>query len=119
MYRLSSCISFESYIKPQPLGYSISKGSGCISFESYIKPQQVQDHLGEQNVVYLLNPTSNHNYCPTRPERAEVVYLLNPTSNHNSPILHQGVPQVVYLLNPTSNHNSQARLQEVLLLYIF
>ena len=36
---LQGCISFDSYIKPQPLGYSISKGS----------------------VVYLLTPTSNHN----------------------------------------------------------
>ena len=34
-------------------------------------------------VVYLLIPTSNHNYEIAEPETGGVVYLLIPTSNHN------------------------------------
>ena len=33
------CISFESYIKPQPLACCFCLAMCCISFESYIKPQ--------------------------------------------------------------------------------
>ena len=35
---------------------------GCISFDSYIKPQLNFLSLLRCNVVYLLIPTSNHNY---------------------------------------------------------
>ena len=34
------CISFDSYIKPQPSLFKSSSTHGCISFDSYIKPQQ-------------------------------------------------------------------------------
>ena len=34
-----SCISFDSYIKPQPTGSGSAKMKCCISFDSYIKPQ--------------------------------------------------------------------------------
>ena len=33
------CISFDSYIKPQRITWSITKRISCISFDSYIKPQ--------------------------------------------------------------------------------
>ena len=33
------CISFDSYIKPQPDKIFERGESGCISFDSYIKPQ--------------------------------------------------------------------------------
>ena len=59
---LMSCISFDSYIKPQPLA------AKCISLE----------------VVYLLIPTSNHNNTSLVTLVKPVVYLLIPTSNHNS-----------------------------------
>ena len=36
----SCCISFDSYIKPQPTKYSHDFSQSCISFDSYIKPQQ-------------------------------------------------------------------------------
>ena len=42
----------------------------------------------------------------------EVVYLLIPTSNHNNPSYQQYVHQVVYLLIPTSNHNYDFMLPE-------
>ena len=35
----SCCISFDSYIKPQPTKYSHDFSQSCISFDSYIKPQ--------------------------------------------------------------------------------
>ena len=55
------CISFESYIKPQPTCCCNLATVCCISFESYIKPQPVVVHLTINFIVYLLNPTSNHN----------------------------------------------------------
>ena len=57
--------------------------SSCISFESYIKPQHRLDHRQPSLVVYLLNPTSNHNPPALIRHCCGVVYLLNPTSNHN------------------------------------
>ena len=56
----------------------------CISFESYIKPQLAIEVPNAWGVVYLLNPTSNHNYILGGFFLGWVVYLLNPTSNHNS-----------------------------------
>ena len=56
-----SCISFDSYIKPQLAMLPFAKGSSCISFDSYIKPQPKVAIFSETKVVYLLTPTSNHN----------------------------------------------------------
>ena len=55
------CISFESYIKPQLFAAQRGMAQGCISFESYIKPQHSENFIYSRCVVYLLNPTSNHN----------------------------------------------------------
>ena len=41
----------------------------CISFDSYIKPQPTRLSLDTSLVVYLLIPTSNHNH--------DVIYLLH------------------------------------------
>ena len=59
-----SCISFESYIKPQQVQFEEKNCKGCISFESYIKPQHLDAMNAALAVVYLLNPTSNHNPMP-------------------------------------------------------
>ena len=56
---------------------------GCISFDSYIKPQLFSPSYDATMVVYLLIPTSNHNFACVVPESRAVVYLLIPTSNHN------------------------------------
>ena len=120
----------------------------CISFDSYIKPQPPILLCYINIVVYLLIPTSNHNSSTGITWCTSVVYLLIPTSNHNQMngcrrssllyifwFLHQTTtkwtdavevaccisfdsyikPQhsrktdcrcrVVYLLIPTSNHN--------------
>ena len=104
-FRLNSCISFDSYIKPQltilrgrqdrvvylliptsnhncqSFGRMLCRlyifwflhqtttvpclnrsGVGCISFDSYIKPQLIGSSIWYCYVVYLLIPTSNHNW---------------------------------------------------------
>ena len=77
------CISFDSYIKPQPIAdYALSRWR-CISFDSYIKPQLYLLQYYLISVVYLLIPTSNHNVLVLVIFPAFVVYLLIPTSNHN------------------------------------
>ena len=79
----SSCISFDSYIKPQrDRGWQHLLRS-CISFDSYIKPQPLSSKNASVQVVYLLIPTSNHNFLPLSLMHLAVVYLLIPTSNHN------------------------------------
>ena len=77
----------------------------CISFDSYIKPQQNMLQLPFPVVVYLLTPTSNHNFEPVEIFDQFVVYLLTPTSNHNLQSFPFEKGCVVYLLTPTSNHN--------------
>ena len=82
-----------------------SRLSGCISFVSYIKPQPLSHNRKPVTVVYLSFPTSNHNYTDNDGEIKTVVYLSFPTSNHN---VSRGAPiaeRVVYLSFPTSNHN--------------
>ena len=80
---LKRCISFDSYIKPQLVGYTVNIVQRCISFDSYIKPQRAQIVSMFHAVVYLLIPTSNHNPITFKMEDSPVVYLLIPTSNHN------------------------------------
>ena len=76
--------SFDSYIKPQPWSKNYNEVLCCISFDSYIKPQLCTTSTFLAPVVYLLIPTSNHNYRNSFSKRYYVVYLLIPTSNHNS-----------------------------------
>ena len=59
----------------------------CISFDSYIKPQLPSAEFDALGVVYLLIPTSNHNISIKVYIPVFVVYLLIPTSNHNMPHL--------------------------------
>ena len=56
-----SCISFDSYIKPQLFVTPESSDYSCISFDSYIKPKLSIKADKFISVVYLLIPTSNHN----------------------------------------------------------
>ena len=141
--------------------YTISSKS-CISFDSYIKPQLRYILQVRFYVVYLLIPTSNHNDLRSVTKSLQVVYLLIPTSNHNFVILlfffcvlyifwflHQTttykpnkkprkscisfdsyikpqlplifgtIHRVVYLLIPTSNHNRCCRSVNSDMLYIF
>ena len=93
---ICSCISYYSYIKPQPaIGQRIIL-LGCISYYSYIKPQ----------LFFFLD------------KRGFVVYRTIPTSNHNYHFTDHVCRLVVYRTIPTSNHNPADSLQVVLVLYI-
>ena len=83
MKRSVCCISFVSYIKPQPSLQGIISSMSCISFVSYIKPQQTS-----LKRVFRLSCISFVSYI--KPQRfwsmvipVSVVYLSFPTSNHN------------------------------------
>ena len=68
----------------------------CLSLDSYIKPQLPTDFWRRTRVVYLLIPTSNHNALLAGSARPVVVYLLIPTSNHNG-WLKQRVPHTLFI----------------------
>ena len=78
-----SCISYYSYIKPQPSHHFQVDGSGCISYYSYIKPQPELATRCFNEVVYRTIPTSNHNVLAIIFVSRSVVYRTIPTSNHN------------------------------------
>ena len=154
-YRLSClqrCISFESYIKPQrnrhiektfllyifwilhqttTLLELLLFPCCCISFESYIKPQLLSWVVDAYKVVYLLNPTSNHNstWITSFSMLLYIFWILHQTTTLPSLVnaLSRCIsfesyikPQphackfsgfcVVYLLNPTSNHNPNSAI---------
>ena len=112
----------------------------CISFDSYIKPQPFFSACCCSAVVYLLTPTSNHNVAPFgwRLSPLYIFWLLHQTTTAACIILEPSgcisfdsyiKPQlflftkplklVVYLLTPTSNHNPISHLLTFLTLYIF
>ena len=68
-------ISLDSYIKPQRLWHHLKMMISCISFDSYIKPQPVLDYAHIGIVVYLLIPTSNHNFI-TSVSFTTVLYIF-------------------------------------------
>ena len=77
------CISYYSYIKPQPDTTSGDGSGGCISYYSYIKPQLSDAPVAVVKVVYRTIPTSNHNTVFCTSLLCCVVYRTIPTSNHN------------------------------------
>ena len=136
----TSCISFDSYIKPQRSRGKRLTASRCISFDSYIKPQQLDCEYHKRRVVYLLIPTSNHNASGIIGGIAKlyIFWFLHQTTtcislstSRSSCISFDSYikPQqlqlaahrkvVVYLLIPTSNHNSCHIKGSANLLYIF
>ena len=120
------CISFDSYIKPQPPPRICISPPCCISFDSYIKPQLAYQEDFTPAVVYLLIPTSNHNHPVKRWSFSQlyIFWFLHQTTTYS--VVYRArkgcisfdsyiKPQlafslclwihVVYLLIPTSNHN--------------
>ena len=65
------------------LSHQSRTSNRCISFDSYIKPQPQASLVQRPPVVYPLIPTSNHNIIGTFKYHNIVVYPLIPTSNHN------------------------------------
>ena len=91
----------------------------CISFDSYIKPQPHRRWVCCKPVVYLLIPTSNHNSKQKYKTLWKVVYLLIPTSNHNQvlPCIANCQLYIFWFLHQTTT--SQSYMTEVDRLYIF
>ena len=85
---LSRCLGSRLYIfwflhQTTTIDSRCMFSSCCISFDSYIKPQLKVSPKMLNSVVYLLIPTSNHNFFFCSSWCRWVVYLLIPTSNHN------------------------------------
>ena len=82
----------------------------CISFDSYIKPQPAGIGCQSCGVVYLLIPTSNHNLKQILSSLSKlyIFWFLHQTTTNEKDTL--WTSQVVYLLIPTSNHNSYCLL---------
>ena len=127
----ASCNCFKLYIfwflhQTTTRRNRLTENHGCISFDSYIKPQPTRLTAAYRLVVYLLIPTSNHNHY-TIEHTGRVLYIfwfLHQTTtmlayclqrrcciSFDSYIKPQPSRQpplsicVVYLLIPTSNHN--------------
>ena len=91
---LNSCLSLDSYIKPQPNLEGIVKPKGCLSLDSYIKPQQ-RDVCALANIGCLsLDSYIKPQHAGRESSIDDVVYLLIPTSNHN----HVADRKMIYLL---------------------
>ena len=135
-----SCISFDSYIKPQPWWYWQRRVVRCISFDSYIKPQLFHRTNLFQSVVYLLIPTSNHNMLrlSVKLRKLYIFWFLHQTTTRFKGLcyligcisfdsyikpqridVHREWIGVVYLLIPTSNHNCSSPHSSTGRLYIF
>ena len=84
LYSSSCCISFDSYIKPQHENNVSNWTLCCISFDSYIKPQLCEGIWRTLSVVYLLIPTSNHNSYDTQvtPEELYIFWFLHQTTTN-------------------------------------
>ena len=125
--RLSGCISFVSYIKPQLTVTKKEPSSSCISFVSYIKPQRRRIQQHHHWVVYLSFPTSNHNSSlfGLEDNKLYIFRFLHQTTTQQGGmkrsvccisfvsyikpqlyVCHVQTQKVVYLSFPTSNHNA-------------
>ena len=112
----------------------------CISFDSYIKPQLIYNFLLFFTVVYLLIPTSNHNIELSHSNRFTlyIFWFLHQTTtitcdtalvrccisfdSYIKPqpdVTARQIKLVVYLLIPTSNHNYDCFVDVFYSLYIF
>ena len=113
------CISFDSYIKPQPATCGPIPSGSCISFDSYIKPQQID--LYPQPPCSCISFDSYIKPQPGLRIKCSVFGCIS----FDSYIKPQLEPwsiifsRVVYLLIPTSNHNVFLILFVLLTLYIF
>ena len=133
------CISYYSYIKPQPSLWFWGKTNGCISYYSYIKPQLQRVWPFNLSVVYRTIPTSNHNWGFVKgfTTKLYIVLFLHQTTTYAGKGLGFGgcisyysyiKPQpyyglccwihVVYRTIPTSNHNLSRICSRTSWLYI-
>ena len=135
-----SCISFVSYIKPQPLLTMLIITPRCISFVSYIKPQQKRTSIQTMAccisfVSYIKPQLSNHRF-PTNHSCISFVSYIKPQLfavrrcraascisfvSYIKPQPFGGWARdiyVVYRSFPTSNHNRRPNYCSLNGLYI-
>ena len=100
-----SCISFDSYIKPQLCTFALKWMASCISFDSYIKPQRwdrLQSRLVMLYILWFLHQTTTLRPCwMLQPGCISFDSYIKPQQS-SKPICRN---RVVYPLIPTSNHN--------------
>ena len=100
-----SCLSLDSYIKPQLLSALMMVALCCLSLDSYIKPQRdVSTTLQTHSCLSL------DSYIKPQPHgwRSQSAYCCLSLDSYIKPQLPKVTPFlriVVYLLIPTSNHN--------------
>ena len=117
--RCFRCISFDSYIKPQPDKEIIKIIISCISFDSYIKPQLLSHYYCICWVVYLLIPTSNHNCGRTTIVSVELYifwFLHQTTTGHVTSII-WALLYIFWFLHQTTTMACRTIIR--ILLYIF
>ena len=90
----------------------------CISYYSYIKPQPDLHCKDGWCVVYRTIPTSNHNWTTTYQNFLDVVYRTIPTSNHNFFTLTYDNDQLYIVLFLHQTTTTSPELQNSLRLYI-
>ena len=76
----------------------------CISFDSYIKPQQAVHPVGNWYVVYLLIPTSNHNWLSVSIElfRLYIFWFLHQTTTGSAGIAESAPLYIFWFLHQTT-----------------
>ena len=119
MHSPHRCISFVSYIKPQLFLFLKFLRSGCISFVSYIKPQPAETSKRLERVVYLLFPTSNHNprSCAWRCFRLYIFCFLHQTTTVMKETIFVTVLYIFCFLHQTTTVHSDSPF--ACMLYIF
>ena len=91
----------------------------CISFDSYIKPQPPRLVAHEINIVYLLIPTSNHNYFLLQGTHV-VLYIFWFLHQTTTPILNQLANLELYIFWFLHQTTTYRRVRyKVAPLYIF
>ena len=102
------CISFDSYIKPQRTRFYWHAAECCISFDSYIKPQPERNIIDVATVVYLLIPTSNHNFArlPKVLSTLYIFWFLHQTTTMNVYSMDGMLLYIFWFLHQTTTYNS-------------
>ena len=114
-----SCISFDSYIKPQPSFLWFNTSISCISFDSYIKPQRYTVSQKRQWCCISFDSYIKPQRCLSLPQLS---YSCISFDSYIKPQLARNRSHffwVVYLLIPTSNHNLNCDEGAFQTLYIF
>ena len=113
------CISFDSYIKPQLKSEIRPDVNSCISFDSYIKPQLLQRWgFGTERCISFdsyIKPQPLRVYCSNHLCCISFDSYIKPQLRYRDVC----VRRVVYLLIPTSNHNLASCSLNLAKLYIF